>query len=155
ENRGDSYFVWFRNYNAVQDKVEIYEVRNDVFTQAATEIISLNPGNWYDCKLTYTPKSGLIQIFLNNQLVLSWTDSSPITSGKHLSFRSGNSMVQFDDLRVYRQAASSAPTVSVGGGSDMIRFKSQGTQPAGKIFSTALSPDNRWQAIKEEPVVIK
>ncbi|MEL6589160.1 MAG: CUB domain-containing protein, partial [Bacteroidota bacterium] len=155
ENRGDSYFVWFRNYNAVQDKVEIYEVRNDVFTQAATEIISLNPGNWYDCKLTYSPKSGVIQIFLNNQLVLSWKDPSPITSGKHLSFRTGNSLMQFDDLRVYRQASSSAPMISVGGGSDMIRFKSQGDQPAAKIFSTALSPDNRWQAIKEEPVVIK
>lgn len=155
ENRGDSYFVWFRNYNAVQDKVEIYEVRNDVFSQAATEIISLNPGNWYDCKLLYAPKTGLIQVFLNNQLVLSWTDPSPIKTGKHFSFRSGNSQVQFDDLRVYRQADSSRPKISVGGGSDMIRYKSQGNQPAGRIFSTALGNDKRWLPVKEEMIIIK
>ncbi len=154
-NRGDSYFVWFRNYNAVQDKVEIYEVRNDVFKQEATEIISLNPGNWYDCKLTYSPKSGLIQVFLNNQLVLSWTDPSPIKTGKHFSFRTGNSDVQFDDLQVYRQASSSNPQISVGGGSDMIRYKSQGDQPAARILSIALGSDKRWSVIKDEKVIIK
>lgn len=155
ENRGNSYFVWFRNYNGSQDKVELYRVDNDVFAQKAVELISLNPSVWYDCKVLFNPSNGLTQIFLNNQLVLTWTDPSPHRSGQHLSMRSGNSQVQFADLRVYKQSQLSSPPITVGNSSKMIRFKSQGDQPAARIFSLHLDAQNRWSALKEDAIRIK
>jgi N-acetyl-anhydromuramyl-L-alanine amidase AmpD len=155
DNRGDSYFVWFRNYNGKQDKVEMYRVDNDVFEQKAVELVSLNPNTWYDCKVLFNPANGLIQVFLNNQLVMGWTDPAPHRAGIHFSFRSGNSHMQFSDMRVYKQSAQSSPAITVGNSNKMIRFKSQGEQPAARIFSLSLSPDNRWSEVKMEPIKIE
>lgn len=47
--RGNSYLVWFRNYQSRQDKVEIYRTENNSLIRIrASEFISLKSGRWYD-----------------------------------------------------------------------------------------------------------
>ncbi|MEO0473795.1 MAG: hypothetical protein AAF206_29565, partial [Bacteroidota bacterium] len=149
-NRGNSYFVWFRNNEAKQDKVEIYRVDNDAFALKESQFVSMNPNVWYDCKLLYIPATGRMEVYLNNQRVLNWRDpAGPIRDGKFISLRTGNSQVQFSDLRVYKQSASKEVLVTIGGNNDMIRTKSVGDAPAGRILHLSLAGD-KWSEVKEE-----
>ncbi|MEZ4826198.1 MAG: CUB domain-containing protein, partial [Bacteroidia bacterium] len=128
-NRGDSYFVWFRNNETQPDKVEIYRVDENsfpAFRKAA--FVTLSSNEWYDCKLLFDPGTGKIDVWLNNQNVLSWQDDrTPHRSGNAISLRTGNSKVQFDDLRVYQLSPGRNIRVTVGQAeNDMLRFKSSG-----------------------------
>jgi len=98
-NRGNSYFVWFR---IEQHTLEFYKVYNDVFEQEKVLPCNIQAGTWYNVKVIFDRITGETFVYLNNKLVGEWKDDSPFTTGKYISFRSGNSKLSINNLRVYR-----------------------------------------------------
>lgn len=99
DNHGNSYFVWFR---ADQDEVQVYKVANNVFSLTASFLLPINTDEWYDFKVSFDRITGKMQVWMNNDLVGTWTDATPYTTGKYIAFRSGNCMYTVDDFEVYR-----------------------------------------------------
>ncbi|MCS6790882.1 MAG: glycosyl hydrolase family 18 protein [Bacteroidia bacterium] len=139
--RGNSYLLWFR---LDDDRVELYRITGNTLPSPQHQHpYDFSPNTWYDIKATFNPTTGVIRIWINNAFVTSWTDASPLTSGGHLSFRTGNAQVDFDELRVYKQRGSSY-TVQVGASGD-VRYESPTPdQPAARILSIVRDNSNLW-----------
>ncbi len=92
-NHGNSYLVW-------QDAslVRIYESINNTLYQRATASLSAGNGQKYQYRVTYT--NGVITVYRDGAQVLSWTDTSPLTSGSYIALRTNQSDVSFDNIRV-------------------------------------------------------
>lgn len=135
-NRGNNYFVWFR---VDQSLLEFYKVVNDVFTLENSVAMTVNAGQWYDWKVVYDRTTGEMNVYKDNALIGSWTDtSSPYSTGAYVSFRSGNANWQVDNFKVYRSRYSNQPvTVAVGNcASCEIRYQNTNpSTPAGRIKS--------------------
>jgi PKD repeat protein/N-acetyl-anhydromuramyl-L-alanine amidase AmpD len=130
-NRGNSYFVWFR---ADSDKIQIYEVVNDVFTLEADITYDFNAGQWYDFKTTYNTITGLIDVYVDNDLAASWTDATPLSSGDYISLRSGDCIYSVNNMKVFKSRGTSE-TVTVGMGNDLAYQNPDPVTAAGKVKS--------------------
>jgi hypothetical protein len=131
-NRGNSYFLWFREE---LDQLEIYKVTNDVFSLQKNMAYSFQQGVWYQFKVIYDRITGKHEIYINDKFVMDWTDSSPLSNGSYVSFRSGNSKYVVSDFRVYRSRSASV-TVTVGNSSHDIPYENASPSiPAGRICS--------------------
>ncbi len=134
-NRGNSYFVWFRVDDA---KLQIYKVTNNTFGAAEVDIpFTTVAGQWYDYKIIYDRITGKITVYRDNQLITTWTDSSPISTGNAISFRSGNSNFAINELKVYRSRPATSAAITVGPAStNDIRYENQDpTTFSGKVKS--------------------
>lgn len=138
-NRGNSYFVFFRLDG---QKVQLYKVVNDSWGSGPVAQVdyTFQAGIWYDFKWSYDRITGDHRIYVNNQLVLSWKDSSPIASGDYISLRTGNAIAEYNNFKVYRSRPNSGTvTIRVGDGpADDLRRQSE--HPAhyiGRIRSIA------------------
>ncbi|HEY0031599.1 MAG TPA: N-acetylmuramoyl-L-alanine amidase, partial [Bacteroidia bacterium] len=121
-NRGNSYFVWFRVDDA---KLQIYKVVSDAFGSPVLDLpFTTVAGQWYDYKIIYDRITGKISVYRDNQFITSWTDSSPLSTGNAVSFRSGEANFAINELKVYRSrnVASAAITVGSAATND-IRFQ--------------------------------
>jgi PKD repeat protein/N-acetyl-anhydromuramyl-L-alanine amidase AmpD len=147
-NRGNSYFVWFRLDN---DKVQIYEVVNDVFTLMDEVSFNFNAGQWYDYKIIYDRITGKHQVFIDNVLVQTWTDTTPYASGDYISFRSGNCIYAVNNLKVYRSRFPSL-TVSVGASNDLRYQNTNPSTPAGRIKSMVIDSAGNLSSIAYQDV---
>lgn len=146
-NRGNSYFVWFR---VDQSVCEFYEVVNDVFTLRNSVAMTIVAGQWYDWKVVYDRTTGKIEVYQNNIYIGSWTDTTPLSNGNAVSFRSGNSNWQIDNFKVYRSRFSNQPlTVSVGNcASCELRYQnSNPVTPAGRIKSIVRDSANNLSSV--------
>src|SRR5690554_3631688 len=65
-NRGNSYLAWFR---ADDNSVQIYKVENDVLNLVANVSHTINVNTWYDFKVTFSPTTGEIIVFIDNARV--------------------------------------------------------------------------------------
>lgn len=133
-NRNNSYFVWFR---LDDQKIQIYKVLNNVFGSPAVDLpLSFNAGQWYDIKVIYDRITGKMSVYMNNILIATWTDPSPLTNGNYISFRSGNCKFSIDEIKVYRSRPSYV-NVNVGTGfANELRYQNPSPiQFAGKIKS--------------------
>lgn len=111
-NRGNSYFVWFR---VDQNELEFYKVVNNTINLMYSMPMTIQPGQWYDYKIIFDRISGKIIVYQDNVEVGNWTDSSPHTNGKYISFRNGNSIFKVDNFRVFRSRyANSMTNIKVG-----------------------------------------
>jgi N-acetyl-anhydromuramyl-L-alanine amidase AmpD len=134
-NRGNSYFVWVRVDDA---KLQIYKVVNNVFGTAVNEVpFTTVAGQWYDYKIIYDRITGKITVYVDNQQITSWTDTSPITTGNAISFRSGNANFAINELKVYRSRNAASANVTVGAGAiNDIRYQNPNpTTFSGKVKS--------------------
>ncbi|OPZ99546.1 MAG: PKD domain protein [Bacteroidetes bacterium ADurb.Bin408] len=106
-NRGNSYFVWFR---IETNKLEFYKVTNNVFTMVdEIDDIVTSVGTFYDYKIIYDRITGDHFVYRDNTLIGSWKDTSPLsTNGNYISFRSGNSKLTVNELKVYRTRTNTA-----------------------------------------------
>ncbi len=109
-NRGNSYLVYFRADN---NTVQIYKVINNNINLEESIPYTIDAATWYDYKVTYDPVSGEIAAFVDNERVAAFTDLSPLTSGSHISMRSGNAQVRFDNLKV-RKSRDFQEKITVG-----------------------------------------
>jgi len=124
-NRGNSYFIFFRQETSA---LEFYRVVNNVYTQTkVVNNVTTNLGQWYNIKVIHDRITGKISVYRDNVFLSSWTDTSPLTtSGKYFSFRTGNSKVYLDELKIYRSRYPSV-TVTVGNAADKdIRYQNPG-----------------------------
>ena len=107
--RGNSYLIWFAGDN----KVRIYETIENQLNLRATEDVIVD-NDWAKYRITYSPAFGVLQVFKNNDLLLKWVDTTPITTGSSISLRTNQSEVEFDDLKVYKFRADNTVTISAG-----------------------------------------
>lgn len=140
-NRGESYFVFLREGG---DKVQIYTVTNNVFTLRTDDVLTINNNVDYKVRVTHSPTTGWIRVYVDGVLVSSWQDSNPLQSGNSISIRTANAEVEFDDLRVY-QSRGNMVHMTLGTGGYM-RYESVGSQPAGRIFAQSKDVAN-WSLI--------
>lgn len=129
--RGNSYFVWYRTDD---NKIQIYETTNNSFTLKVDEPFTLNNNQWYDTKVTYDKVSGEIHVWVDNEHVTTWTDATPLTIGNAISFRSGNSYISANNLKVYHDR-STTETVTVGTTGDIRYQNTAPTVPSGRVKS--------------------
>ncbi len=108
--RGNSYLIWF---SGEDNKVRIYETVNNTLYFRAIADVSLD-NDWAKYRVTYSPAYGVIQIWKNNEYLLSWTDSSQLSSGVAISLRTNKTTVEFDDFKVYKFRAGSSVKVTAG-----------------------------------------
>ncbi|MDX1651162.1 MAG: T9SS type A sorting domain-containing protein, partial [Brumimicrobium sp.] len=123
-NRGNSYFVWFRQE---LQTLEFYSVSNDTFTQEKVIPVEFDQNVWMDVKVIYDRITGETFVYKDDLLIGEWTDNTPLTSGDYISFRSGNSNLAINNLKVYRTRYPSVQ-VTVGNASADIRY--QNVDPA-------------------------
>lgn len=131
-NRGNSYFVWFRQDNA---KLQFYKVVSDTFSLVKDVPFTFSAGTWYDAKVVYDKTTGQTDVYVNDVFVDSWTDATPLTIGNYISPRSGNCIYEIDDLMVYKTRNASELILVGQNATDDIRY--EGT-PAGKINSIVI-----------------
>ncbi len=146
-NRGNSYFVWFRVDDA---QLQIFKVINNVYGSAVVDIPFTTIANqWYDYKIIYDRITGKISIYRDNQFITSWTDSSPISTGNAISFRSGNSNFAINELKVYRSRSATSTAITVGAANtNDIRYQNPNpTISAGKIKSICADSAGNLSAI--------
>ncbi|MEM9983487.1 MAG: hypothetical protein AAF804_00190 [Bacteroidota bacterium] len=97
----------------------------------------------------YDPLSGRISTYLNDRLVLTWRDPErAFTQGGYLSFRTGNAVVEFEDLRVYQMAKDPKLELTVGRNE---MFRDPG--PA-KLLLLGYA-NQRWSEVKELNTTIR
>ena len=148
-NRGNSYFVFFREET---DKVQIYEVNNDVFTLQYEAPVTLVPNQWYNIKVIYSYGSGNIIVYTNDNLVATWHDNTPLAQGNSISLRSGACTVDFDNIFVY-QTHANQELVSVGPNKE-IEHQSNQQQPSGVIRMIAMDSSSNWSNASEQTVQV-
>jgi len=145
-NRGNSYFIWFREDD---NKVQIYKVIADVFTLQADLPLSINANQWYDFKTAFNKNSGSIQVWVNDVLVASWTDTAPHTTGNAISFRSGDCAYNVNDLKVYHER-DLQELIAVGI-TDDVRFQNPNSlTPSAKIKSIAIDSSSNVSSISSQ-----
>lgn len=145
-NRGNSYFIWFRVDN---DVIQLYEVTNDVFSVVAAFPFTIDPGVSYNCKVSYSLLSGKMDVFVDNQFVGSWTDSTPLTQSTGISLRSGNAIFSVNKVAVYSGRSSSSENLLVGPGGHFYTDNPSLPENAGMIRSIAVDAAHNIGATEE------
>lgn len=147
DNRGNSYFVWFRLDN---DKIQIYKVTNNVFSLEQDVSFDFTISTFYDFKVTFDKTTGYIDVYVNDVFKATWQDPSPhTTNGDFVSFRSGNAIYTVNNLKVYHNRSNTA-LIKIGNGpTDDIRYEGA---PAGKIKSIVIDNAKNVSTIAEELV---
>jgi PKD repeat protein len=131
-NRGNSYFVWFR---VELQTLEFYKVSNDTFSQEKVIPCVTNPGQWYNVSVVYDRVTGETFVYRDNKLIGEWKDTAPYFTGDYISFRTGNSTLGVNNLKVYRTRTATT-SVTVGSPASDIRYQNPNpTTSAAKIKS--------------------
>lgn len=147
-NRGNSYFVWLR---VDQDLLQFYRVTNDDFGSPVVNVsYNFDADTWYDVKVSYDRVLGDVAIYIDNQLIATWTDPNPILTGDYVSWRSGNCVYEVDDFTVYR---TRYPSVTVNVGTDInddIQYQNLPvSQSAGRILSVVRDNAHNLSSVEE------
>jgi len=124
DNRGNSYFVWFR---VEMQTLEFYKVYNNVFEQEKVLPCNIQAQTWYNIKIVYDRITGETFVYINDKLSGEWLDDTPFTTGNYISFRSGNSNLAINNLKVYR---TRFPQVDVSLGTPQSFIRYQNPDPA-------------------------
>lgn len=134
-NRGNSYFVWFR---LDDDKIQVYEVVNNSWGANPVKDTTYNftANQSYDFKITYDRITGLIRVYINDVRACVWIDTTPLSTGTHISFRTANCKMQIDNFEVFRTRQPTS-TITVGSANtNKIRYQNPNpATPAGRIKS--------------------
>lgn len=147
--RGNSYMVYWRVDN---DKCQIYKSDGTNIPLMTNDDVVVDPNTTYDFKILYDPSSGLIQAFLDDELVSEWTDPSPLTAADGISLRTGNCYGVYYDFRVYL-GRSSSEMISIGSSTDMLRYQNPNPMtPAGDIRSINIDAADNWSSVASDLV---
>ncbi len=148
-NRGNSYFVYFRE---ATDVVQIYRVTNDVFSAETYDPVTIDPNIDYNCKVSYDPTTGQIKVYVDNVLVSEWIDPQPLVSGNSISVRTGGCSVAYDDIHVYRSRGNQV-TIPAGFG-ELMSIESENAIETGLVNSIVLDAAENWSTISSETYLL-
>ena len=96
-NRGDSYLV-FQDYG----RMILYKATNDALAKVAEKDGHPAPdGGSSVVRVEYNAKTGDMDVYLNGELVIQWTDMDPIIDGAYLSVRPNMTAVTYDYIKVW------------------------------------------------------
>lgn len=147
-NRGNSYFVWFRQDNG---KLQFYEVTNNSFSLTKEIIYPFNANQWYDYKIVYDKITGITEVYVDDVFVAFWQDATPLITGNYVSFRSGDCVYDVDELRAYHDRTATE-TILVGAAStNDIRYDNLVT-PSGRINSIVIDTAHNISIMATEMV---
>lgn len=152
-NRGNSYFIYFR---PASQQLEFYKVINNTYTQTKVVTgVSTSLGMYYRFRIVHNRISGLIEVYRDDVLLSSWTDTSPLTtSSKYYSFRTGQCKMSVKNFRVYR-SRSSNETISVGSANtNDLRWQSRNSSIVGKIVSLVSDNVGLYSPITQKSVKV-
>lgn len=147
-NRGNSYFIWLRSDD---NKVQIYKTINDVFTLEVDLPFTINDNQWYDLKTVYDKTTGEIELYIDNLLAANWVDASPYTQGNAISFRSGDCILQANNIKVYHNRGASE-LVTINTGNDIQQQNFDPFTHAAKIKSITIDSAQNISSIAEQLV---
>ncbi len=143
--RGNAYMVYYR---VDQNSCQIYKSENDAIDLKTEETCNVETDIWYDCKVTFNQVTGVIRAFLDDVLVAEWLDTDPHDHGDAISLRTGNCMIAYDDIRVYK-ARSNSEMVTVGAG-NMARFQNPSPDHAAAgVYSLVTDDSGNWSNLNE------
>ncbi len=122
-NRGNNYLVWFK---ADVGEIHIYEVTNDVIGSPLKVFtgITINTNTWYDNKVMYDRTNGKFTIWMNDNLIGTYTDTTPLMTGNGFSFRTRECLYKVNNLKVYRSRLATSAVVSTGNANADVRYQS-------------------------------
>lgn len=105
----------------------------------------------YTIRITYDPGTGEIKVWKETDLVASWIDPSPLKSGSHVSLRTNEAHVDFDNIRTFRSRGTTA-NIRIGPAStEDCRYMSiDPFSEAGKVFSIVLDNADHWSNMDQE-----
>ncbi len=143
-NRENNYMAYFRLDN---QRVQLYEYVSNTYNLKTDVAYPFVVDTWYDVKVMYDPETGYNAAWVNNVLVSSWTDATPLKSGSGFSLRVGNSKAWYDDVKVY-QSRSASEIVTVGPDSlDMVQWQNPDpSTPSCRIKSIVLDEVNLFSS---------
>ena len=149
DQRGDSYMVYWR---VDQDKCQIYKSTANTIVLMTDDDVVVDANVNYDFKILFDPATGLIQAFLDDELVSEWIDPSPFTAGNSISPRCGNAIGVYDNFQVYKSRAA-AELVTIGDVNSEIRYQNQNpATPAGSVRSINIDLAGNWSLMQQEHV---
>ncbi len=129
--RGNSYLVYIR---PDQDELHLNEYIDNVWHNRTIDAYDFEPDVFYNLKVYYNPQNGEITTWIDDELVSSWIDSSPITTGVAFSLRSGNAQSWYKNLRIYRETADGFTITAGADTTDQYHYQNPDSiTPAGKI----------------------
>lgn len=154
QNRGNSYFVWFR---ADQDNMQIYKTSGatnatNIFGSVLYQVpLDVQVGVPYNYKVIYNPATGTITVFRDDIFIGQWTDPTPLTNGIAISCRTGNSKIAYDDIRVYKKRNSNT-IVDIGNNGDIRYENFDSLTAAGNIRTILLDTCKRFSTPIEKEI---
>jgi hypothetical protein len=132
-NRGNSYMVFFR---ADGNVAQVYEYLNNTMYLRASAACTVTPGVSYDYKVVLNPATGEINVYQNDVFIVSWTDTTPLTVGNHVSLRTADCAVEYDDIRILKSRTTAATVTAGNSTTKQIRYQNaSSSSPSGKIVS--------------------
>ena len=104
------------------DKVQIYKVSNNVWELETDDDLTVDTNTWYDVKVVCNHFTGEIRVYVDGDVVTSWTDPNPLLTGNSISLRTGNCVAEYDDIRVYKSRIG-AQYINIGTANDPVRYQ--------------------------------
>lgn len=151
-NRGDSYLAWWR---ADDNAFHLYKIENNTLDLVQNIPLTINLNTWFDCKVTFDPSTGEVEVYTDNVFTASWTDANPLQSGEYISLRNGDSEVRYNNFKV-RVGRTNLEKVTVGPiiAKDS-RYESPNTsQDACRVNSMVIDNAGNWSAADAKNIYI-
>ncbi|MEA3447978.1 MAG: T9SS type A sorting domain-containing protein, partial [Bacteroidota bacterium] len=129
--RGNSYLVYIR---PDQDELHLNEYIDNTWHNRTNDAYDFELDVYYNLKVYYHPQDGKITAWIDDELISSWEDSSPITTGVAFSLRSGNAQSWYKNLRIYRETTDGFTITTGADTTDQYHYQNPDSiTPAGKI----------------------
>ena len=137
---------------------EIYRYNNNSYDTSEGgffhfESYDLQPNIWYDVKIILNTTTGTISLYIDNEFVTSITDPTPFESGNSISLRTGQSICEYDDIKMYKaRSASEIVTTQLNPNAE-IRYQSpNNTKEAARIRTQIIDNANNWSESKSKNI---
>ncbi len=151
--RGNAYMAWFR---VNDDNFQFYKSTDNAISGVLVQsTFDFTEGVWYDFKVTFNPQTGVMNAYIDNQLISTYTDPSPHQSGAYISLRTGNCLAQYDDIKV-RKSRNTRELVTIGAPSNQdARYQSPNdTQEACRINTLINDLAGNWSTVSSENIKV-
>lgn len=149
--RGNSLLIWFR---LDDDKIQLYQTNSNLLGSIlVAEDFNFTADQTYDFRIIYDRITGKLKLFIDGDLITTYTFSSPYSTGDYVSFRSGNAAFTIQEFKVLRSRANSV-NVTVGSSvvNELIFQNPNPSTPSGRIHSFCSDSSANMSTLIEELV---